>query len=89
MVQVPYTMVQFAVFETAVRFFKGMYDKTRGPPPGPEGHPHLNAKEKLSISLASGLVAGVAASIASQPGDTILSKINQVRRSIVGITAYD
>jgi hypothetical protein len=38
----------------------------------------LTPGEKLTISLGGGVIAGLAASAASQPGDTILSKINQV-----------
>lgn len=37
----------------------------------------LSPASKLSISLGSGIIAGVAAAILSQPADTLLSQINK------------
>jgi len=66
--QVPYTMAKFVVYEIAA---ENIY-RTIGTP-----------KEKLSpgtvttVNLGSGLIAGIAAAIISQPADTLLSKINK------------
>jgi solute carrier family 25 phosphate transporter 3 len=68
MKQVPYTMAKFAVQgATAAR----MADAT--------GQPLSECKgaKKLGISLASGVVAGVASAIISHPADTLLSKVNK------------
>ena len=37
----------------------------------------LTATETVSISLGSGIIAGFAAAILSQPADTLLSQINK------------
>jgi hypothetical protein len=37
----------------------------------------MSSSENLSVSLASGVIAGVAAAIISHPADTLLSKINK------------
>ena len=37
----------------------------------------MSSSENISVSLASGVVAGVAAAIISHPADTLLSKINK------------
>jgi hypothetical protein len=37
----------------------------------------LTPASKLSISLGSGIIAGVAAAILSQPADTLLSQVNK------------
>merc|ERR1719337_161869 len=37
----------------------------------------MSSSENVSVSLASGVVAGVAAAIISHPADTLLSKINK------------
>jgi solute carrier family 25 phosphate transporter 3 len=62
--QVPYTMAKFAVQGMAAEM---MY-KAAGLSP---------TSNNLGISLASGVVAGVAAAIISHPADTLLSKINK------------
>jgi len=65
--QVPYTMTKFVVYEHAADFILD----------------HVGPKENLSsasmtgINLGSGLIAGIAAAIVSQPADTLLSKINK------------
>jgi len=81
--QVPYTMAKFSVFEaTSEAVYKVVLKKK------PE---ELSSGSRLGVSLGSGLVAGVAAAIISQPADTVLSKINQEKgdagmlRSIVNI----
>jgi solute carrier family 25 phosphate transporter 3 len=67
--QVPYTMVKFSCFEKTVEAFytyvftnpKASYSKTTN----------------LSITFASGYIAGVLCAVVSQPADTLVSKLNQ------------
>jgi len=69
--QVPYTMAKFAVFESVSEaIYKGL--ESTGKPKS-----SLSEGTKLSVSLGSGVVAGIVAAIISQPADTVLSKINQ------------
>jgi solute carrier family 25 phosphate transporter 3 len=42
-----------------------------------ETRANLSPASKLSISLGSGIIAGVAAAILSQPADTLLSQVNK------------
>lgn len=66
--QVPYTMAKFAVQgEAADTMYASM-----GKSPA-----ELSAGQNLSVSLASGVIAGVAAAIISHPADTLLSKVNK------------
>lgn len=66
--QIPYTMAKFVVYERTAETIYGMIS---------------TPKDKLSnlsitgINLGSGLIAGFAAAIISQPADTLLSKINK------------
>lgn len=53
---------------------------TRPPRPRPQGF-------KYSVSLGSGVIAGVAAAIISHPADTLLSKINKAGAGGSGSTA--
>ena len=79
--QIPYNIAKFLVFERASEFYYGF----AGP------------KEKLSststtlLNLLSGLTAGLAAAIVSQPADTLLSKVNKTKKapgqSTVGLLA--
>ena len=66
--QVPYTMAKFAVQGSAS---EAMYDAMG-----------TSAKEStggtnIGVSLASGVIAGVAAAIISHPADSLLSKVNK------------
>ncbi|KAM9978162.1 hypothetical protein ACTFIY_011893 [Dictyostelium cf. discoideum] len=64
-------MAKFAVFEfTAENVYKGLAASGKS-------KESLTDGQKLSVSLGSGIVAGIVAAIVSQPADTILSKINQ------------
>lgn len=66
--QVPYTMAKFAVQgSTAEAIYNSM-----GKSPA-----DLSSGQNIGVSLASGVVAGVAAAIISHPADTLLSKINK------------
>jgi solute carrier family 25 phosphate transporter 3 len=66
--QIPYTMAKFVVYERTAETIYGLIS---------------TPKDKLSngaittINLGSGLVAGMAAAVISQPADTLLSKINK------------
>jgi len=66
--QIPYTMAKFAVQGSAA---DTMY-ATMGKSPS-----ELSSGANLGVSLASGVIAGVAAAIISHPADTLLSKINK------------
>lgn len=66
--QVPYTMAKFAVQGKAAEAIYNAYGLT----------PETAGKStNISISLGSGVIAGVAAAIVSHPADTLLSMINK------------
>jgi solute carrier family 25 phosphate transporter 3 len=73
--QVPYTMTKFAVQGIAAEKIYGSLGKTSA---------QMSSGENISVSLASGVVAGVAAAIVSHPADTLLSKINKVGFTVHG-----
>ncbi|KAE8360113.1 mitochondrial carrier domain-containing protein [Aspergillus caelatus] len=64
--QVPYTMAKFVVFEKVSEAIYRSFDKDT-----------LTDGAKTTINLGSGLIAGFAAALVSQPADTMLSKINK------------
>lgn len=66
--QVPYTMAKFVVYERAS---EAILKSMRTP------KERLSSGALTSVNLGSGLVAGIAAAIISQPADTLLSKINK------------
>jgi solute carrier family 25 phosphate transporter 3 len=67
--QIPYAIGQFTVNELCHEAaFRTMSTETRA---------ELSSASKLSISLGSGVIAGFAAAILSQPADTLLSQINK------------
>ncbi|KAH8548512.1 mitochondrial carrier domain-containing protein [Umbelopsis sp. PMI_123] len=66
--QVPYTMAKFVVYEKAA---EAIY-KTIGKPKD-----QLANSTVTAVNLGSGIIAGTAAAIISQPADTLLSKINK------------
>ncbi|RPA81979.1 mitochondrial carrier [Ascobolus immersus RN42] len=66
--QVPYTMAKFVVYEKVSEAIYGVVDKSTTSDLGQTG-----------INLGSGLIAGFAAAIVSQPADTMLSKINKTK----------
>eukprot|EP01089_Gocevia_fonbrunei_P013796 TRINITY_DN361_c0_g1_i5.p1 TRINITY_DN361_c0_g1~~TRINITY_DN361_c0_g1_i5.p1 ORF type:complete len:313 (+),score=18.51 TRINITY_DN361_c0_g1_i5:137-1075(+) len=83
--QLPYTIVQLTAFTYFVdKVYR--YLETRNIRKN-----NLNHAQQLSISVACGMGAGVLSSLASQPGDTILSRINmaaktgQGRRSVSSV----
>jgi len=66
--QVPYTMAKFAVQGRAAEVMYGATGKSPS---------QLSSGTNFSISLGSGVIAGVVAAIISHPADTLLSKINK------------
>lgn len=66
--QVPYTMAKFVVFEKVSEMVYRSVDKSK-----------TSSGMQTTINLGSGLVAGFAAAIISQPADTMLSKINKTQ----------
>ncbi|TVY81701.1 Mitochondrial phosphate carrier protein [Lachnellula suecica] len=64
--QVPYTMTKFVVYEKVAEAIYQRVDKSTASP-----------GMQTTINLGSGLLAGFAAAIVSQPADTMLSKINK------------
>eukprot|EP00658_Telonema_sp_P-2_P025332 TRINITY_DN201_c0_g1_i3.p1 TRINITY_DN201_c0_g1~~TRINITY_DN201_c0_g1_i3.p1 ORF type:complete len:315 (-),score=96.39 TRINITY_DN201_c0_g1_i3:371-1315(-) len=66
--QIPYTMAKFAVQGAAADSIYGLLNSS------PE---KMSSGANVSVSLASGVVAGVVAAIVSHPADTLLSKVNK------------
>lgn len=66
--QVPYTMAKFVVYEKVAEAVYTKVDKETA-----------SDGMKTVINLGSGLIAGFAAAIVSQPADTMLSKINKTK----------
>jgi|Transcript_8215 solute carrier family 25 (mitochondrial phosphate transporter), member 3 len=66
--QVPYTMAKFAVQGRAA---DAIYENMGKTPK------ECTSSENVSVSLSSGVVAGVVAAIISHPADTLLSKVNK------------
>lgn len=66
--QIPYTMAKFAVQGSAADAIYNSMGKTPA---------ELSSGANVGVSLASGVVAGVAAAIISHPADTLLSKVNK------------
>jgi len=66
--QVPYTMAKFAVQGRAAEFIYSTLNLAPGT---------ASKATNISVSLSSGVVAGVAAAIVSHPADTLLSMINK------------
>jgi len=69
--QIPYTVMKFVAFEKTVQMFytrvftrpKNEYSKTT----------------QLSITFASGYIAGILCALVSQPADTMVSKLNSIK----------
>ena len=66
--RVPYTMAKFVVYEKVAEAVYQRVDKSK-----------TSAGMQTTINLGSGLIAGFAAAIISQPADTMLSKINKTK----------
>ncbi|KAI0095635.1 mitochondrial phosphate carrier protein Mir1 [Daldinia grandis] len=66
--QVPYTMAKFVVYEKVAESVYRQYPKEK-----------MSDGLQTTVNLGSGLIAGFAAAIVSQPADTMLSKINKTK----------
>ena len=66
--QVPYTMAKFVVYEKVSEIVYRSVDKSTA-----------SDGTKTIVNLGSGLIAGFAAALVSQPADTMLSKINKTK----------
>ncbi|KAJ7249355.1 mitochondrial carrier domain-containing protein [Mycena rebaudengoi] len=66
--QVPYTMAKFVVYEKVSEIAFAQFDKAA-----------MSDLQQTGVNLGSGLIAGLAAAIVSQPADTMLSKINKTK----------
>ncbi|KZL81880.1 mitochondrial carrier, partial [Colletotrichum incanum] len=66
--QIPYTMSKFVVYEKVSEAIFRRYPKHT-----------LSDSAQTAVNLGSGLIAGFAAAIVSQPADTMLSKINKTQ----------
>jgi len=75
--QIPYTMAKFAVQGKAAEVIYDSMGKTPS---------ELSAGMNVSVSLGSGVIAGVAAAIISHPADTLLSKVNKAGAGGTGST---
>ncbi|KAI8387560.1 Mitochondrial carrier protein [Nakaseomyces glabratus] len=69
--QIPYNIAKFLVFERASELYFSL-----APPKDTLSQTSLTA-----INLLSGLTAGLAAAIVSQPADTLLSKVNKTSKA--------
>ncbi|KAJ2891067.1 uncharacterized protein MKZ38_000948 [Zalerion maritima] len=66
--QIPYTMAKFVVYEKVAETVFSVYPKKE-----------MSNGMQTVTNLGSGLIAGFAAAIVSQPADTMLSKINKTK----------
>ncbi len=70
--QIPYTIVKFVFFEKTVEWF---YSHIFTSKPKNE----YSKATQLSITFASGYIAGVLCAIVSHPADTMVSKLNNIK----------
>lgn len=70
--QIPYTMVKFATFESAV----GMIYKQLGKP-----KEAYNALQQTGVSFLGGYIAGIGCAVVSHPADVMVSKLNADRKA--------
>merc|ERR1712232_455773 len=66
--QVPYTMAKFAVQGNAAEAIYASMGKSPS---------ECTSGTNITVSLGSGVIAGVASAIISHPADTLLSKVNK------------
>ncbi|GAP83649.1 putative mitochondrial phosphate carrier protein [Rosellinia necatrix] len=66
--QVPYTMAKFVVYEKVAEAVYRKFPKK-----------DMSDGMQTTVNLGSGLIAGFAAALVSQPADTMLSKINKTK----------
>jgi len=69
--QIPYTVMKFVAFERTVEaFYKHVFTKPK--------HEYSKGTQ-LSVTFTSGYIAGVLCALVSQPADTMVSKLNNVK----------
>lgn len=68
--QLPYTMVQLTTFSLLLDAVYGRFLEKDS----------LSKTQQLGVSMVGGALAGAIASVASQPGDTILTRINKEKK---------
>lgn len=74
--QIPYALGQFTVNEYCHELvYRQMSEERKA---------HLSRTENISISLGSGIIAGFAAAVLSQPADTLLSQVGAGRSHSCG-----
>jgi solute carrier family 25 phosphate transporter 3 len=71
--QVPYTMMKFAAFERTVEtIYKHVLSKPKD---------SYNKIQQLGVSFAAGYWAGIFCAVVSHPADTVVSKLNTLRKA--------
>ena len=70
--QIPYNIAKFLVFERASA---AIYASI------PTPKDQLTSATNTAVNLGSGVIAGCAAAIVSQPADTLLSKVNKTKKA--------
>lgn len=69
--QVPYTVVKFVAFEYIVeKFYQNIFTKPKN---------EYSKVTQLSVTFASGYLAGIFCAIVSHPADTMVSKLNNIK----------
>ncbi|CAD8206766.1 unnamed protein product [Paramecium pentaurelia] len=69
--QVPYTIVKFVAFEQIVAlFYENVFTKPKD---------SYSKFTQLSVTFASGYLAGIFCAVVSHPADTIVSKLNSIQ----------
>ncbi|KAL0485806.1 mitochondrial phosphate carrier protein MIR1 [Acrasis kona] len=68
--QIPYTMAKFVVYEIAAENIYKAIGKSKD---------QMSSGANDAVNLGSGMIAGAAAAVISQPADTLLSKINKTK----------
>ena len=71
-------MTKFVVYERVAENIYGMMSKPKS---------EISNSLNTAVNLGSGLIAGFAAAIISQPADTLLSKINKQKGAEGSITS--
>jgi solute carrier family 25 phosphate transporter 3 len=70
--QIPYTIVKFVFFEKTVEmFYKHIFTAKK--------KNEYSKATQLSVTFASGYIAGILCAIVSHPADTMVSKLNNVK----------
>jgi len=69
--QIPYTVMKFVAFEKTVEaFYKNVFTKPKN---------EYSKGTQLSITFCSGYIAGILCALVSQPADTMVSKLNNMK----------